>query len=302
MSKNKTILLTGGTGFIGTALCKQLVQQGYLVFILSRRAKYLNDTQAVRYISELSELNGTAIDSVINLAGQPLAAKRWNSQRKAEFIQSRITTTAKLFEYFKQQAQPPKTIISGSAIGYYGACQDQVLNEASPAGSGFAAELCQQWEAQANPFKQLGTRLCIARIGVVLGPEGGPFAEMRRSFDLKVASRMGHGQQWLSWIDLADMVNSLIFLLQHETAQGVFNCTAPEPVTNARFTTAMQKATGAWISVPLPAFAMRALVGEMADEILLVGQRVIPQQLLDMGFEFKHARLDDAIREILAHG
>ena len=301
MSKNKTILLTGGTGFIGTALCRQLVNQGYVVFILSRSAKQRNNTEAIHYISDLSELNGTYIDSVINLAGEPLAAKRWTSQRKSEFIQSRVDTTRQLFEYFKQQNHPPQTIISGSAIGYYGACEDECLDEQSPAGSGFAAELCQQGEKQSDEFKSLVARLCIVRSGVVLGPDGGAFTEMRRSFDLKVASRMGDGQQWLSWIHLDDMVNSLMFLLTHNTAQGIFNATAPEPVTNAYFTTAMQQATGAWISVPLPAFALRALVGEMAVDILLVGQRVIPKQLLDMSFEFKHSQVDDAIREILAH-
>ena len=302
MSKNKTILLTGGTGFIGSALCQQLIKQGYAVFILSCTASQRNNTKAVHYISSLEELNGTHIESVINLAGEPLAVKRWNAERKAAFIKSRLDMTAQLFEYFAQQNKAPQSIISGSAIGYYGACKDQQLNESSPAGDGFAADLCQQWETQAAAFEQLGTRLCIVRIGVVLGPDGGPFAEMRRSFDLKVASRLGHGQQWLSWIHLDDMVNSLLFLLQNETTQGTFNCTAPEPVTNADFTAAMQKATGAFINIPLPAFAMRAIVGEMADEILLVGQRVIPLQLLEMGFEFKHPKIDTAIHEILAHG
>lgn len=302
MLKNKTILLTGGTGFIGTALCKQLLEQDYIVFILSRNAKQRKNTESIHYISQLQELDGTYIDSVINLAGEPLAAKRWNAQRKREFINSRVGTTRQLLEYFKQQSRPPQTIISGSAIGYYGACQDQPLNEGSPAGSGFAADLCQQWETQAAAFEELATRLCIVRIGVVLGPDGGPFAEMRRSFDLKIASRMGHGQQWLSWIHIDDMVNSLIYLLHTNTVKGVFNCTAPEPITNAGFTTAMQQATGAFIKMPLPAFALRAIVGEMANEVLLVGQRVIPQQLLETGFKFKHTQVNTAIKEIFQHG
>lgn len=299
MKINKNILLTGGTGFIGKALTAELIKQDYTVYILSRTAR--QDSGHIHYILQLSELNDIEVHSVINLAGEPLAAKRWNAQRKASFISSRIDITQQLHAYFKQHKHCPETIISGSAIGYYGACNDDRLDESGAPGTGFAADLCQQWESQAHSFKQLGTRLCIVRIGVVLGPGGGPFTEMRRSFDLKVAARLGHGQQWLSWIHLEDMVNSLLFLLQQESAQGVFNCTAPEPVTNADFTLSMQKATGAFITLPLPALAMRAIVGEMADEILLVGQRVMPKNLLDHGFSFKYERVGTAIADILEH-
>lgn len=302
MSKNKNILITGGTGFIGTTLCKRLDDHGYTIFILSRTAKQRDNSGAINYISELNELDGTNIDSVINLAGEPLAAKRWNSDRKAEFVNSRVETTRQLFEYFQQQNHHPESVISGSAIGYYGACDDQHLVEQSSAGSGFAANLCQQWEDQAANFETLGVRLCIVRIGVVLGPNGGAFDEMRRSFDLKVASRLGHGEQWMSWIHLDDMVSSLLFLLQNTAAKGVFNCTAPEPVTNSSFTDAMKRATGALLNVPMPAFALRAIVGEMADEVLLVGQRVIPKHLLETGFEFKYTQIDSAVKDILKNG
>lgn len=291
------ILITGGTGFIGKALCTELNKQGYTVIVLSRTAKQSSST--LKYIQQLQELDGIPVDAVINLAGEPLAAKRWNEQRKVTFVRSRTEVTRQLYDYFKQQDYSPKTIISGSAIGYYGACQNEILDEQSPAGSGFAAQLCQQWEAEAQAFKQLGSRLCIARIGVVLGPNGGPFTEMRRSFDMKVAARLGHGQQWLSWIHLDDMVNSLVFLLQQESADGVFNCTAPEAVTNATFTDAMRKSTGAFFNIPLPALALRAIVGEMADEILLVGQRVAPKHLSELGFGFDFTCIDMAIADIL---
>lgn len=298
MKRHKNILLTGGTGFIGTSLTARLVNCGYKVYVLSRSpAKYIN-TGSCCYIGSLELLDGITIDAVFNLAGEPLAAKRWNKHRKEEFLSSRIQSTRQLLLYFKKRQQPPRVFISGSAIGYYGPSDDQYLNEDTKSGSGFAAELCLQWEQQAQALKSLGSRLCIARIGIVLGSKGGAFTEMRRSFDYKVASRLGSGQQWLSWIHLEDMVGSLIFLLENEQSEGVFNCTAPKPVTNEDFTFSMKKISHAKIDVPIPALALRVLVGEMADELLLVGQRVVPTRLLSSGFHFKHTAIDSAIKDI----
>lgn len=293
------ILITGGTGFIGTPLCQRLAQAGYRLSVLTRSPQAHSQTESIRYITKLDELNNSPVDGIINLAGEPLAAKRWNEKRKQAFIDSRVGMTQQLVNYFKQQSHKPKVVINGSAIGFYGDRGAQILDEQASAGIGFAAELCQKWESSAQDFTEMGARLCIARIGVVLGHSGGPFVEIRKSYDFKVAARMGSGQQWMSWIHLDDMVAALHHLLEHDELSGTFNCTAPEPVTYHNLNQQMAKKTNAIIKLPLPAPIMRVLVGEMADEILLQGQRVMPQQLLATGFVFRYPNLSTALGDLL---
>lgn len=300
-SIKKSVLITGGTGFIGSVLVEELVKQGYQCWVLTRHPENHTGNDSLSYFHSLSEVSNIPFYAVFNLAGEPLAAKRWNQQRKDAFVASRINMTKQLYAHFKQLGHTPSVIINASAIGYYGCRGNERLDESSSAGSGFAADLCKAWEDCASSFEQLGSRLCIARIGVVLDNGGGAFTEIRRSFDMKIASRIGHGQQWFSWIHRKDMVNALLFMMENEKAKGIFNGTAPEPVTNQVLTNTLSKALKAWIKLPMPAFAMRTLVGEMADELLLEGQHVSPKRLQALEFQFEFPTLTAAIQDILIH-
>ena len=295
------ILITGGTGFIGKALLRLLEDHQYSLWVLTRYPGQHKSTDQTRYIGSLSEVQSVDFTAVINLAGESLAAGRWNEERKHRFVQSRVQMTQDLSEFLSTKSVKPQCVVNGSAIGFYGASGDEFLNEQSQGNDGFAHRLCDQWEQAARQLEEHCERLCILRIGVVLGHEGGPFAEMRQSFDMKVAAQIGNGEQWLSWIHRQDLVQAILFLIKQTQVTGVFNGTAPEPVKNKTFTQVLAHKMKSWIRLPMPAFAMRALVGEMADELLLTGQRVLPEALLDAGFEFAYPNLGSALDEILSH-
>ena len=292
------ILVTGGTGFIGSALTNSLRQGGHAVVILSRSVR--QSEEGCRYVNSLSELGGDIkIDGVINLAGASLAGKRWSSRYKQEIFSSRLDTTRALVAWLSERDRKPEIMISASAIGYYGQHGDEVLAEDGAVVPGFAQDLCQQWENEALKAAQLGIRVCLARLGVVLDRDGGAFVEMARPFRFGVANWMGSGRQWLSWVHRADVIAALLFLLEHPVLSGPFNITAPEPVTSRGFCDAMKRHKRTLLTAPVPAAAMRLLVGEMADELLLSGQRVVPEALLSAGFEFRFSDLDAALAEIL---
>ena len=292
------ILITGGTGFIGTALTEALRQAGHDVTILTR-ANHRSES-GCRYIQSLDELAADArIDGVINLAGASLAAKRWTTAYKQEMVASRVDTTRALVQWIREQKTRPQVLLSASAIGYYGQHGDEELAEDGSVVPGFAQRLCQQWENEAVQAADLGVRVCTLRLGVVLDSGGGAMVEMARPFKFGVANWMGTGQQWLSWIHRQDVVAAILFLLEHPVLSGAFNVTAPQPVTSRGFCDAMKQHKRTLITAPVPAFAMRLLVGEMADELLLSGQRVVPAALQGAGFEFAYPHLDAALADIL---
>lgn len=298
---NPQILVTGGTGFIGVPLVQALCEQGYRVVVLTRQQspKALRDT-AVRCIHSLDEIDAAeSIDAIINLAGESLAARRWSPQQKEILVSSRVDTTRELFACAQRLQQKPAALINASAIGYYGPQGDDPLDETGPTVQCFANELCEQWEAAAREFESLGTRVCVLRLGIVLGPDGGPFTELRKSFDFGVASQFANGEQWMSWIHRDDVVAIMLFALQNDELEGPVNTTAPEPVSNAQFCAAMQQNKRTLIQLKLPAFMLRALIGEMADELLLTGQRVIPKKLVDNGYVFKFPDLQSALQDLL---
>lgn len=296
-------LITGGTGFIGLELARRLRGDGHAVTVLTRdpeRARGLlpGGTQA---IDDLSPLTG--VDAVVNLAGENLGAQRWNAARKRAFRASRLGITQRLNAWIAALPRRPWALVSGSAIGYYGPRGDETITEDSAPGDDFSATLCRDWEAEARQAEALGLRVCTLRTGIVLGPanaaSGGALAQMLPAFKLGAGGPMGSGRQWMSWVHRDDLVDLIRWLLATGGARGAYNGTAPAPARNAEFARALGRALHRPARLPMPAFALRAIVGEMA-ELLLTGQRVLPQRALDQGFAFRYPALDAALADVLA--
>ena len=287
------IVVTGGTGFIGSALLPGLSGDGHQLTVLTRQARC--DSGSIRFVTDISMVD-TAIDAVINLAGASLADRRWSDSYKRELRASRIDTTRELGAALHAAGHDPAAFLSASAIGYYGTRKEQVTEDA-PAGEGFAADLCRDWEDAARAAAG-NARFCAMRLGVVFGPKGGAYGQMAMPFRLRVGNWIGSGEQGLSWIHLDDVVAAVRYLLGDSTLSGVVNLTAPEPSTSRGFCEAMQAVRPSLIKMPVPAFLMRALMGEMADELLIGGQQVLPRRLLEAGFTFFYPRLETALRNL----
>lgn len=277
------ILVTGGTGFIGSALVPALLADDHQVTVLSRTPR--QSVGSLHYTQVLTDISAP-VDAVINLAGASLAAKRWTRRYKAEIIQSRVDFTHELVAWMASQSEPPAVLLSGSAIGWYGASQEVEFDEKSRPGHGFAAALCHRWEAAALEAESLGTRVVLLRLGVVLDRDGGAYAEMTRSFAAGVCSWLGSGEQWLSWVHRRDVVQSILMLLTAAQLSGPVNVVAPEPVSHRAFAAAVAGQTRTWLAAGVPAMLARTLIGEMADELLLTGQRVRPAVLQAAGYQF----------------
>ena len=290
------VLITGGTGFIGQALAGALLADGHAVSVLTRdraRAATVLPAQAMA----LDQLPAVAPQAVVNLAGENLGAHRWNPTRKRAFVESRAGTTRRLVEWMKALPQPPSVLVSGSAVGYYGARGDEALTEDAPAGAEFQSELCAAWEAEARKAEALGVRVCRIRIGVVLGQGGGALAAMKLPFQLGLGGPLGSGAQWMSWIHRNDLLRLIRWLLADERCSGAYNATAPEPVTNREFAKTLAASLNRWALVPMPAPVVKVLVGEMSH-LLLTGQKVVPARALAEGFRFDFPALDGALREV----
>lgn len=292
------LLMTGATGFIGRPLCERLIGEGHRLTVLTRQTRV--DTASCRYIDDLGVLNpGEHFDAVINLAGASLADRRWTPAYKQEIIASRMNTTAALLQLFSRLQNKPRILLSASAIGYYGHHGDEKLDESGSSTPGFAQDLCEQWETLALTASELGVRVCLLRLGVVLDRDGGAFAQMARPFSFGVANWLGDGDQWLSWVHRKDVIRAMAYLLERDDLEGAFNITAPEAVTSRGFCKAMKRYKRTLISVPVPAAIMSLMVGEMAQELLLNGQRVVPAALTQAGFTFEFPALDAALADIL---
>jgi uncharacterized protein (TIGR01777 family) len=291
------ILVTGGTGFIGSALVPEFLKRGFSVTVLTRHQQPVR--AGVTYVQSLDALQ-TPVDVVINLAGASLAGRRWSDGYKAEMVASRAGFTEQLVQWMSAQSMPPGLLISGSAIGFYGCSRDQFFDETSPGGRGFSAQLCQAWESAASVLEGSETRVATLRLGVVFDRSGGALSEMMRSFKLGIGTWMGDGEQWLSWVHRADVVRAILFLCGDEKASGAYNVVAPRPVTHREFSRVLSARRPTLLNFGLPAPIARLLLGEMADELLLEGQRVTPNKLLEAGFDFRFASLDSALIDILA--
>ena len=290
------VLMTGGTGLIGAATVTALKEQDATVTVLTRRPPA--DAPCVEYITSLSQCEGP-VDAVINLAGAGLADRRWTRAYKQEILESRVGLTRRLVDWMRAQSKPPERLISASAIGYYGASEDGVFSEEAPSGAGFSAELCGQWEHEAVCAQELGTAVTRLRLGVVFSSRGGALGKMTQANQLGVESWLGTGGQWLSWVHIADVVRAIQFVLEHDRPASVYNLVAPEAATHRTFAREVARHKGSMLRLGVPAFAVRWLAGEMADELLLQGQRVVPARLLDDGFEFQYPTLNAALRALM---
>ncbi|RJG49114.1 TIGR01777 family oxidoreductase [Motilimonas pumila] len=295
------ILITGGTGLIGSHLC-QVLSEKHQLTVLSRnptKAKQLLGPQ-LSYLADLESLaNLDEYDAVINLAGEPIANKRWSPKQKDKICQSRWTITRQISQLIIASNKPPAVFISGSAIGFYGSQQEQPLTEADDllAHDEFSHQICMQWEAVAK-LCQDHTRLCILRTGVVLSPAGGALKKMLPPFRVGAGGVIGDGKQFMSWIHLKDMVRGIEWLLHNDAANGTYNFTAPHPVTNRAFTSVLAKVLNRPTLLPMPAFALKLGFGEMST-LLLDGQKVIPERLQQQGFEFIYSDLQPALKNLL---
>ncbi len=290
-----TALVTGGTGFIGEALIPALQQRGYRVLLLTRKP----DAARQRYpeaqpFRDWRELGDLCPEVVINLAGEGIADKRWTDARKQVLRESRIGVTRSLVDWCATRQTAPRVMVSGSAIGYYGDCGDEWVDEHSPAGHDFAARLCSEWESAARPVRVLGTRLAIVRIGLVMGP-GGMLKRLLLPFRLGLGGRLGPGTQWMSWIERGDLVRLILALTDSHEAEGIFNAVAPNPVTNEDFTRVLARALKRPAMLPVPAWLLRTLMGELA-ELLLASQRVRASRMEWLpGFRFRFTGIEKAI-------
>lgn len=291
------ILLTGGTGFIGEALVPRLLACDHTLTILSRSAH--SDKENCRYIRDLDELASSArVDVVINLAGASLAGSRWTQAYKREIVDSRLDTTSRLIACMQRLESAPSLLLNASAIGYYGHGEEATTEAAGP-GEGFSADLCRQWEEAAQRAEALGTRVCLCRFGVVLDAGGGAFEELYRPFRFGIANWIGDGHQWLSWVHREDVVAALEFLMGCEGLSGPVNITAPEPVTSRDMCAAIKRHRRTLLTAPVPGPVMRLMLGEMADELLIHGQRVLPERLAGQGFAFRYPTIDSALEVII---
>lgn len=292
------VLITGGSGFIGQALCPALQAAGMQVTVLSRhRDAVAPRLPGMRVVQRLEDV-GPA-DAVVNLAGAPLSGQRWDAAYKKLLRESRLRTTEALLAWMQRLPLRPHVLVSGSAIGYYGPHGDEPLAESSPPGSDFAAQLCVDWEQAALPARELGVRVCRLRTGVVLGSGGGALAQMLKPYRMGLGGPIGSGRQWMSWIHRQDLVRMIQWLLQDPRLEGACNGTAPAPVRQAEFAQTLGRLLGRPARLPTPPLALKLAFGEMAG-MLVTGQRVLPAQAQQHGFEFLYPQLEPALAQVLA--
>ncbi|NES18664.1 MAG: TIGR01777 family protein [Symploca sp. SIO3E6] len=298
------VAITGATGFVGSRLVEQLLVKGHQPLILTRnQAKAASAFPKVEIVTYTPNKSGdwqkaiAGCDAVVNLAGEPIAESRWTPERKQEIFDSRKLVTKKIVEAIAQAQPKPSILINASAIGYYGTSETASFDETSPSGNDFLAKVCQDWEAEAQQVKETGIRLVILRLGIVLG-DGGALAKMIPPFQLFAGGPIGTGQQWFSWIHRDDLVNLIIEALTNSEMEGVLNATAPNPVQMSGFCQALGEVLNRPSWLPVPGFALEALLGEGAT-VVLEGQQVLPKKTTSYGFEYQYPTVKQALTEIL---
>ena len=293
------IVISGASGLIGTQLVTTLKSSGHEVVQLVRRSAGAGQIMWDPKSGKLDSASLEGCDAVIHLSGAGIGDKRWSDAYRREILVSRTATTLLLANTIASLQRKPSVFLSGSAIGIYGARGDEQLTETSAHGTGFLADVCEQWEAAAKPAIDAGVRTVFLRTGIVLSPKGGALKKLLPLFRLGVGGKFGNGKQWQSWISMDDEVASIIHLLTANVS-GAVNLTAPQPVTNAEFTKVLARVVKRPAIVPVPTFAPKILLGgELADALLFTGQRVMPQALTASGYVFKHSTLESALRSLL---
>lgn len=296
------ILLSGASGLVGTALQCYLKRCGHqLIQLVRHKSKEQGDAilwhPEEGYIDEAS-LEG--FDAVVNLSGESIAGGRWSAQRKKGIVESRISSTQTLVTAFGKLRSPPKTFISASAVGFYEGHKDKWCTEGTPHGQGFLAEVCQLWEEAAAPAQELGIRTILMRFGIVLSPKGGALGKMLIPFKLGLGGVLGSGEQFMSWIDIDDLVAIVLFALTNKQLTGPINVVAPFPVTNAVFTKALGQILNRPTFLSIPAFMLKLVLGEqMANELLLNSTRVDPMRLVQSGYSFLYPDLTASLKHLL---
>jgi len=285
------VLLTGGTGFVGTHLRRRLAADGHEVLVVSRQAG-----AEVDWSDEGLARGVERTDAVIHLAGENIFDTRWSPAQKERIRASRVDTTRKLAALVAKRK--PACFLSSSAIGWYGTSETATFDERSPRGSDFMADVCTQWEDATEAAVEAGVRTCRVRAGVVLGRGGGALAKMLPFFKLGIGGPLGSGRQWTSWIHLDDLCSFYLFLLGNERALGAYNGTAPNPVTNKELSKAIGKVLRRPSALPVPEVMLRLTLGEVA-KVLVTGQKVLPRRAQDAGFRFEHPDVEEALRDLL---
>jgi uncharacterized protein (TIGR01777 family) len=301
------IVVAGGSGFLGHALTDALTREGHALTILSRGP---SSTPLSRPVPQRTTWtpNGEVgtwaeslegADAVVNLAGESIAEGRWTSAKKARVLESRVLATRSLARAMTHVSNKPRVFVSGSAVGYYGPRGDEIVTEEHRRGSDFLAQVCAAWEEEAAAADSMTTRVACIRTGLVLGAHGGALPRMQLPFRFGAGGRVGSGRQYWPWIHLDDWVALVRFIIETPVATGPINLTAPSPVTNAEFTKALGRAMRRPAFVPAPAFALRLALGEMADALLLSGQRAVPAVAERLGFRFAHRDIDEALQSLV---
>lgn len=295
------ILICGASGLIGKALTTTLEAKGCELLLAGRKEP--QDERQTKWtiedgFAEAERLEG--LDAVIHLAGESVSALRWTDEKKAAIRSSRVDGTRSVVDALAKLKSRPKVLISGSAVGFYGDRDDEILSESSTAGDNFLAQTCREWEAESRRAEDAGIRTVLLRTGIVLSKDGGALATMLLPFKMGVGGVIGDGKQWMSWISLDDEIRAIEFVLEHEEVRGAVNLVSPNPVTNQEFTAALGEVLYRPTFIPLPEFAVSMLLGEMGDELLLSSTRVVPARLEQLGFEWQFPDLKPALEHVLA--
>jgi uncharacterized protein (TIGR01777 family) len=297
----QSILITGGTGFIGTRLAEALADAGHAVTVLTRDPRKGRKFRGrITLIENLQTLGrDTPFDAIVNLAGEPVAEGRWTQARKRRILESRLSTTEAVVRLIAKAKKKPAVLVSASAVSIYGTDPDASFTEECEGAPGFGHDVCTQWEHAAREAERHGVRVVTLRIGLVLGASGGILARLLLPFECGLGGPMGSGRQWMSWIHLDDMVGLILHAIATETVQGPLNATAPEPIRNEDFAHGLGKALRRPALLRLPGFVLRLTFGELADHLMLRGQRVLPKQAEETGYQFLYPTLPEALREIV---
>ena len=302
------VIVTGATGLVGRALTRSLLGEGHSVTRLVRGGSQTFSapgTAAVRWDPEAGTVEAEGLeghDAAVHLAGESIAEGRWNDEKKRRIRESRVRGTQVFAETLARLERKPEVLVSASAVGFYGDRGEELLTEESASGEDFLSEVCREWEKATLPASQAGIRVVHLRTGVVLSGEGGALQKMLTPFKLGVGGRIGSGRQFMSWIDIDDLVGIIKHALTNRDLRGPVNAVAPRPVTNSEFTASLGRVLGRPTIFPMPAFAARLAFGEMADALLLSGQRVQPSRLESSGYKFAYPDLESSLRHVLGKG
>lgn len=301
------VIISGATGFIGRPLVGSLLERDYEVMILSRqKAKgqglFGGEVTVAEWDGRTSQgwidLASGAF-AIINLSGENIGVGRWTAEKRQRILESRVNAGKAVVEAVVAADPKPRVVIQASAVGFYGPRREEAVDESSPSGEGFLPRVAREWESSTQKLEELNVRRIIIRSGVILGRGGGALPRLLRPFYFYAGGSLGRGSQWFPWIHLSDETEAICFLLEREDLQGVFNLVSPHPVRNTELCISLGRALGRPCWLPVPGFLLRLFLGEKAKEMLLSGQKVLPQGLLKAGYEFLYPDLDEALREIL---